>query len=310
MPLQLNPTNLQGLVDLPVGMRPQQEEFLANASRNDSQMLQQQGLANLFQQRADPLRVRGLELSNQTAEAGLSGVVAQGKSAERKNRIESLMEDKQIQDMMGKYKSEELSRHVKDMEGVGQLALQGAEQVWSNPIGGRALVKQKLEKTGMWNPKWDSLPPDRLAMELSNFGQGLQATGAKFSQAVQLQDDKLAAQERMKRMEVEQRSAAAQLRASSAQALLAAKPKPEPKNFEDQSRKWYELALAEDDPAPKAGYMQNAEYYKQAAIELRSAAANVASGDKPNLPALGIKDNTTARKGPALGTKENPIKLD
>jgi len=311
MPLQLSPQNLQQLVDLPVGMYPQQQEFLANASQNDSNMLQEQGLKNLFEAQANPLRVRGLDLQNQTAEAGLPGIVANSGIAQRKNQIESLLQDQHIKDLMGKYKTEELSRHVKDGEAIGQMALQGAEHVWSNPLGGKEMVKAQMSKLGMWNPAWDALPPDRLAMELSNFGQGIQATNAKMTQALQTTEMKTSATERIAQANIDQRDRAAQLRISSAQALAKEKAPATVQGYEKQSAKWRELELGETDPELKAKFKHAADLYAEEALKLKAAAAQVSSGDKPNLPALGIKDNATARGAkPKLGTAENPIKLD
>jgi len=317
MPLQLNPTNLAGLVDLPVGMRPQQEEFLANASRNDSLALQQQGLANLFQQQADPLRLRQLELGNQTTEAGLPGIMANGQIAQRKNKIESMFEDKQIQDMMGKYKSEELSRHVKDMEGVGQLALQGAEQVWSNPIAGRAMVKQKLEKAGVWNPKWDSLPPDRLAMELSNFGQGIQATGAKFTQAMELQSMKSATAENVARIAADTRMRVEQLKGQLAQEKVAATATKDPKTLEQGIAVNMARAQAATDPDIKQAFLEAAMEYQaqyQAAIKLKATAPQGSKLNVPEMidqPAVPVQNMPPIGGAkPKLGTSENPIKLD
>jgi len=311
MPLQLSPQNLQQLVDLPVGMYPQQQEFLANASQNDSNMLQEQGLKNLFEAQANPLRVRGLDLQNQTAEAGLPGIVANSSIAQRKNKIESLLEDQHINDLKSKYSSDELARHIKDGEAVGQMALQGAEHVWSNPLGGKEMVKAQMSKLGMWNPVWDNLPPDRLAMELSNFGQGIQATNAKMTQALQTTEMKTSAAERIAQANIEQRDRAAQLRISAAQALAKEKAPATVQGYEKQSAKWRELELGETDPELKAKFKHAADLYAEEALKLKAAAAVVSSGDKPNLPALGIQDNATARGAkPKLGTAENPIKLD
>ena len=312
MPLELNPTNLKGLVDLPVGMYPQQQEFLANASQADSNELQQQGLRNLFDAQANPLRVRGLELNNRTAEAGLPGIMANSSISQRKNRVESLLEDSHIQDMMGKYKADELKRHISEVEGLGQIALQGAEQVWSNPLAGRALVKAQLEKSGMWNPKWDALPPDQLAMQLSNFGQGIQGTIAKFSQASQLQQDKLDAQERMKKLEVEGRAEAARVRAESAKALVDAKTERTPRSYQEASTKWRQLEMAETDPEMKAKFKMAADLYAEEALKLATMAAQVGASTKPVLKdgKIDYAPNPMDKGGPKLGTKENPIKLD
>ena len=288
MPLQLNPQNLQQLVDLPVGMYPQQQEFLANASQNDSNMLQEQGLKNLFEAQANPLRVRGLDLQNQTAEAGLPGIVANSGMLQRKNKIESLLEDQHINELKGKYSSEELARHVKDGEAVGQIALQGAEHVWSNPLGGKEMVKAQMSKMGMWNPAWDSLPPDRLAMELSNFGQGIQATNAKMTQALQTTEMKTSAAERIAQANIEQRDRAAAMRISAAQALAKEKLQPSVQGYEKQSAKWRELELGETDPELKAKFRHAADLYAEEALKLKAAAATVTTDAKPDVNKLGV----------------------
>ena len=185
MALQMNPQNLQQLVDLPVGMYPQQQEFLANASQNDTNELQRQGLENLFTAQANPLKVRGLDLQNQATEAGLPGIVAQSGITQRKNKIEGLLEDNHINALKNQYGAEALANHVKEGEMVGQLALQGAEYVAANPLGGREQVKNKLSQYGMWDSSWDKLPPGELAMKLSEFGKGIQATNAKMNLALQ-----------------------------------------------------------------------------------------------------------------------------
>jgi len=311
MPLQLSPQNLQQLVDLPVGMYPQQQEFLANASQNDSNMLQEQGLKNLFEAQANPLRVRGLDLQNQTAEAGLPGIVANSGMLQRKNKIESLLEDRHINDLKSKYSSEELARHVKDGEAVGQLVLQGAEHVLSNPFVGIPAVKERLSKVGMWNSEWDRLPPKDVAIKLHELGQGIQNTNSKMTQALETTEMKTSAAERIAQANIKQRDRAAKLRISAAQALAKEKAPATVQGYEKQSSKWRELELGETDPELKAKFKHAADLYAEEALKLKAAAAVVSSGDKPNLPALGIQDNATARGAkPKLGTAENPIKLD
>jgi len=310
MSLQLSPQNLQGLVDLPVGMYPQQQEFLANASQNDSNMLQEQGLKNLFDAQANPLRVRGLDLQNQTTEAGLPGIVAQSGMLQRKNKIESLLEDQHINDLKSKYSSDELARHVKDGEAVGQLILQGAEHVLSNPFVGIPQVKERLSQVGMWNPEWDKLSPKDVAIKLHDLGQGIQNTNAKMTQALETTAMKTSAAREIAQANIDQRDRAAQLRIASAQALAKDKPQATPQGYEKQSSKWRELELAETDPVLKAKFKHAADLYAEEAVKLKAAAATVATDAKPDVNSLGIKSVGAAKAQPKLGTAENPIKLD
>lgn len=289
MPLQLSPQNLQGLVDLPVGMYPQQQEFLANASQNDSNMLQEQGLKNLFEAQANPLRVRGLDLQNQTAEAGLPGIVANSSIAQRNNKIASLLEDQHINDLKSKYSSEELARHVKDGEAVGQMALQGAEQVWANPLGGKEQVKAQLSKYGMWNPAWDSLPPDRLAMELSNLGQGIQATNSKFTQALQQTEMKTGSAERIADLAAQTRLQVEAIKGQLAKEKAAAIATKDPKTLEQGFTVNLQRAQQAKSPEEKQAYLDAAAEFQQqyeAALRLKGLAGKGSSIDVPGMTQL------------------------
>jgi hypothetical protein len=306
MPLQLTPQNLQQVMDVPVGLYPESRQFLSNASQNDSNMLQEQNLSNMFSAQANPLRVRGLELGNQTAEAGLPGVVAQSSMARRRDQTEALLQDSHIKDLMSKYSSDELARHVKDGEAVGQIALQGAEHVWSNPLGGKEMVKAQMSKMGMWNPAWDNLSPQRLAMELSNFGQGIQATNAKMATALQQTEMKTNTARDIAELAAQTRLNIEAVKNQLQKEKQAAVKTNDPKTLEQGFTINLQRAQQAQSPEEKQMYLEAAAEFQQqyeAALRLRATAA---SGAKVDVPAVADLPRVQVPGLPPVGTPKAP----
>lgn len=311
---QVTPQSLEQMYNLPVGMYYEGQDWMNKAQQSDAADLQGVVQNNQFNQQANPLKLRGLDLANQTAQAGIGGVQARSDEAQRSAKIGALLNDEQIASMRGKYTAE----HIQQLSGLGQLSLMGAEQAWSNPIGAAARLKSQWQQAGFggqWNPKWDSLDAGHLAMELSNFGQGIQATGSKLNDMMQKEQFRAQTAQALQERKLEAQAQATQLRLAAARQIVQERKATDPKSLEQSAVKLRALAREETNPELAQALNAQADQDLADAVKLKSASAQISSGDKVNIPQLNkgvLTDNATARgtTGPKAGTAENPIKLD
>jgi hypothetical protein len=133
----------------------------------------------------------------------------------------------------------------------------------------------------MWNPAWDKLPPGQLAMTLSEYGKELQGSGLKLRQATELQDSKNSSAEERARLAQE-----ARLAAIDATRERTAATAEKPLNMSQLEASLRQRAIQGDQKAIDA-----LEILQDNRVEQRTASAQIASGDKPDLDALGIKTN-------------------
>lgn len=125
---------------------------------------------------ADPLNLERLSLGNQTSQAHLPGIEAESAMKQRKNRYEDIFNNEALNSIRGKYKAEDLDRHITEMGDIGTMLQQGAEDIYNNPVGGWQRVKARLDAAGhgdIWNPAWQGLPPDQLQRTLKKEGESL-----------------------------------------------------------------------------------------------------------------------------------------
>lgn len=266
-----------------------------------------------------PLRQQQMQLGNDTTLSQLPGVRAQASMLGRKDRMEEAQEPFDIKAMTGKYSSQELERHTKDLSNFGTLLGQSAALIKANPLGGSMAAKQMFQqagKQGLWNPQWDSLNPVELAKVLEQAGTGIMSTSNK----VFLELQKASAQEAMKTrllelkhendMEKLRTSTAAKEKVRNFAAVLDKKTKASDKLSTIQ----IELAkTSPDDPS----YTMLKELENQM-ISL----VNTEREDAQRRMAPFVRDPVTGQLGPApvpaitSGTAKpgsspnNPIKLD
>lgn len=290
MPLQFTPQNLQQLVDLPVGMRPDVETWKNNAQQADAYSLQDILQQNMLNAQLNPLKVQQQRLANDLTQAQIPGVRATSSIQQRADRMAGRFEPQQIEEIMSKYKSEELARHVKDAENLGQVALQGAAQTTAYPLGAAQRLKAEWEKAGygkMWNPEWDSLSPARLAMSLSQFGSEIQGTSARFRQAMELQDAKNSTAQAIANTRTQASVAAAQARANQARDLASIKAGSTPKTYEAAAIKARQLAAEADTPEEQQSYLKQADDYDYMAARARILAASESNTARPQIDSNG-----------------------
>lgn len=290
MPLQFGPQNLQQLVDLPVGMRPDVETWKNNAQQADAYALQEALQKNMYDAQINPLKVQQQSLANDLTQAQIPGARATSSIQQRADRMAGRFEPQQIEEIMSKYKSDELARHVKDAENLGQIALQGAAQTTAYPIGAAQRIKAQWERAGygkMWNPEWDTLSPARLAMNLSSFGDEIQRTSAKFSQAMSLQETKNATAQNIANTRTQAAADAASARAEAARKLATTKAGATPKTYEAAAVQARQLAAAADTPEEQQYYTNMADDYDYKAARARILAASEANTARPQIDANG-----------------------
>jgi hypothetical protein len=244
----------------------------------------------------DPLKLQEKDLQNQTLAEALPGVTARAKEDTRKAANGALLNDDEIASLRGKYKTEHLTRHVQDMENVGQVALQQSEGAWANPLGAHARAKQAFIDAGhgdMWNPDWDSMNSGDLADKLGLLGKGIQATNASMSKSLmtaQAKGDAALDVQREKNVALRE---ATKARAESADKLTAAKLQIAATKQSEQNYAVQMAALAEKetDPDQKAKYLKAANDAYAKAYALAAAPAATAAAVKPDTNALGVPSN-------------------
>lgn len=227
MNYQQTPQGLSTLFSLPPEAQTSGMGLLTQ-QQNADQMTQQDQARQLdFDTANDPLKLAHQGLTNQTLEAGLPEVVARSNMAKRKDANEALLNDDQIKDMVGKYKSADLQRHVTDMEGVGQLAQQQYQSIYMNPFGAAQRAKDAFTQAGhadLWNDDWNDLPAGQLAAKLKDFGQGIQQSNSAMSKALMQAQERADAAKYVADRNYDRGVDVAEIR--KAQAIAAAARKP------------------------------------------------------------------------------------
>jgi hypothetical protein len=303
MQYQQTPQGLETLFNLPVSAAPQALSLLSQQQDADSLTMQNQRRQLDYDRANDPLKLAHSGLANDTLGAQLPGVRARSSMLTRQDKNESLMNDDMIKDMMGKFKSDEIKRHAEDANNMGTRLSQMAEEVFSNPMGGALRVRGELEKMGlgdMWNPAWETSDPGLLARQLGAYGRDLQNTSAKFRQQLELAGVGAEAKVDVAEIQAAARKAAAE---ASAKGRATTRPRPAETMSQYEARLRAEAAAGDEHAAAALELLENHKRLKA------SASAQVSSGDKPNLPAMGIPTNNSVKgaktDGPGEGWTDN-----
>lgn len=288
MQYQQTPQSLDQLYNLPVAMAPQGMNLMDQMQNADQMTQQDQARQLSFDTANDPLKLQGKDLENQTLAAQLPGHAASSSIRQRQNTIEGATTDAHIQDILGKYSTEAMGRHVQDASQAGERLSQMGAEAFSNPMGAAQRVKAELSKMGldkMWNPAWETSDPGLLARQLTDYGDDMQKTSSKFKQAMEIQQAKNAAvagtnetRENVARINAEQR-------ANTAASLMATKKAIAniPKSLNDYASKMAQLADEETDPSLKTRYKAEAESAANRANALASAGAATTTAQKLDL---------------------------
>lgn len=267
MDLSLNAKTLGDIYNLPPEATLQGMDLLSQLQQGNQQYIQDRQQNIQQDQVMNPLRQQHMQGIIDSQAATLPGQQAQSEMLARKNKNESLLNDDQIRSLTSKYKSDELKNHMTDLDNLGTLSMQLAETTWANPLGAAARAKQQFEKSGhadMWNPQWDNLPPDQLAMQLSNMGKGLQGTSQKLNEtlaALQAKGDNA--------RQVEEIRAANREKIQSMKSAMAAELKKmtsttkDPKSYQEAAVRYNQMAANETDPERRQAFQDQAEQYNQ-----------------------------------------------
>lgn len=171
---------------------------LQGQQQNADQMTQQDQARQLsFDTANDPLKLARSGLDNDTLSAELPGRVAASSTATRNNANADILNDQTVKDAFSKLSSDQINNHVKDIENLGQIALQQAQGANFNPMGAMQRAHQAFIDAGhgdMWNPDWDAANENGnvgdFALKLKEFGTGIQDQAAKLRQNMQIQGAK------------------------------------------------------------------------------------------------------------------------
>ncbi len=289
MAFQQTPQGLAQLYSLPPeavmdGMRLQEQ-----MQQSDAMSLQNQGRQLQYDQQADPFKLAQLGLQNQTTQAQLPGAQADSSMRVRKNSNEEWLNPQMVKDLQGKYKSAELKRHVDDIDALGEVFTRSASGIASNPLVGKAKLKQQLEDSGhgdMWNPAWDNLSPDELFNAINTRGKQIQDTSSKFRHGLGLLDAKGDNAAEVARIGADSRETIANNRAAAVRAVQAAKGSSDPKTLEAGFSAALKHSMEATDPQEKAAFQAAAQAFQQQLHSL--AAVKGIAGRAGNVDAAGV----------------------
>lgn len=279
---------------------------LLTQQQNADQMTQQDQSRQLQYDTAnDPLKLAKSSLDNQTLQAELPGHVAdssiRGVAADKAKSLSAA----DIKDALGQFDTKAIQRHVTDASSAGDLLAQAAQGAIANPLGAKDRVKASLMSNGlghMWNEDWDDprVTPGQFALELHQYGTGLQDVSAKFHQQMQLADQKGELAIERQREISRSNQLRDMMKLEGVRATLATKERLGniPKNWDDYGAKMLQHAKDATTEDERAALTAEAEKAFQVSKQLKSAAAGTAAGVKPALNAVGIPENQDVNPGP------------
>lgn len=336
------PGFLAKLNDIPTDMTLEGMEQFRRLQGAD-QLLQdtnQQAYDMTAEQR--PYRLAQLDMANQTAKAQLPGIAAQAdltRTQAEQGRL-NLEEQRALQlpkmeSMLAKYGYEKTRAYLDQVAAMGPLMRSAAEQVWSNPVGGRLAAREMFEKAGqgsMWSPAWDNLPPDQLAMALFNHGRAIQESSDKYTQALDTQDAKARANAAVTAMRLQSAEKQTNARIASAQqlqkSLLTEQAKWKTTDFSQAGVLYTRWSREEQEAAQAAAdagkmeqarmHMQKAQEYSEEASRMeqrayQKASAGAATGNeaKVDVPAVvnqGAFQSVEPKGGPTAVVPQPAVK--
>lgn len=290
---------------VPVGLTLDALQTINRGGAADENNLAAMMQQNEHQSRMYPMQEQQQQLANDTSLAQLPGIQANSSMLQRKNSNEGIFNDSHIQDILGKYKADEIQRHVQSMDALGTSAQQAAELVAKNPLGGAAIAKDLFKRSGhadMWNPEWDNMSPGQLAMTLDEAGKAIQSAGTKFNQALSTQQIKAEAAMRLEASREAARQALQDSRLSALremqQLTLSFKQKLDKPNLEQLAARAMlhaQQADADGDTALAAKFRKQGEEAQKAAESIKAAGAVATTDVKPALGPMGIPTNKDVR---------------
>jgi hypothetical protein len=153
-----------------------------------------------FNYNADPMRLQSMSLGNQTTEAQLPGIAANSSMLQRKDRMGADTYDQEVKKLMSQYKADEMAGYVKEMQGLGDLAITHSAGAFAEPFGAAARIKEAFTKAGhgaFWNPEWETMPVSTLGDKLKRFGTDIHESSAGYQKALDSIIAKAASNERI-----------------------------------------------------------------------------------------------------------------
>jgi hypothetical protein len=292
------PQSLADIYNGPVGAFIPSMQALGRQQGRDALTQQDQERQLSFNTQADPHRLERMNLENQTTDAHLPGIRAQGSLQQIAAKRAAALSDKDIQDMIGQYDSKELSRHVDDVDKLGTFFAQHGARAFSHPMGAAQRVKAELTKMGrgdLWNDSWEegSDKPEFagvLARRLTDYGTDLTETGTKYRQALELAARKGDSAVEVAKINAQAKGVTDALRLQGIRETIAAKSQlgKNPKNWEQWGAQMAEFARSATNPDEKAALEAEAAKAVEVSKQLRSAAAGVTAATKPDTGEMGV----------------------
>lgn len=259
----INPQNLESIFSQNPSYWDQAQGLIDQSNQGVALTQQGQGLDNMYKQQSMPARLSALDLANQTSTAQLPGIQATSDLTVRKNSNQAATNDAELKDTLGKLSQADRERHIQDVNDAGDIFRQNAGQVLNNPIGAAQRVKAELVAAGhgdMWNPAWDSFPPEGLAAVLKNQGDNIGQSTQKMlelSAGITAKKDLAISTENVRqqgRMEVQNaRDATATQIAAGVRSARLALDKP---NMQQLAARMSQLAEAARADGDNAGYQK------------------------------------------------------
>lgn len=319
---QVAPQNLEAIFSQNPGMWGMAQDYMQRANQGNDLSMQHQQLANQYEQQSQPFRLAQLGLQNDTTRAQLPGVGARSSMDVRKNANEETLNPDMLKDVLGKYKSAELKRHVDDLDNVGTMFRQYASQVENGTLPGQKPadgLKARLKAAGLdnlINPEWDNLDAPTLSKTLSTIGDQIGNESTKYRSAIDLHaakaeaaqglaDKKIAAAK-----ELEAQKAASRLALQKAiDAAKSATGAKDPKTWEALAASAVQHAAQMGEGPEKDQAVALAQQAQAQAIALKSAGVVAGQAGKIDTPAVANLPSIQQAAPPTIAIPPKPGKV-
>lgn len=253
---------------------------------------------------ADPLKLQGLDLANQTTQAELPGRKATSISQGVKANIDLNTMQSVIDRALAENGAKKTASHAEELGSIGTILMQHAAGIGNNPVGAGARTRALFKNLGiesMLNPNFDQMDPINQIESIRDLGGNMMDASAKARMAVQKYE-----------MQGQTQRAVAETKARSAKEV--ADIKKAASDFVANTRaaiskdhqKLQEAAVQEQELAQQAAdkgdsdgaamHMARANEFFARAVAAAQAPAQVNTATKVDLPSLA--EGKLAPRGP------------
>jgi hypothetical protein len=270
-----------------------------------------------FNYNADPMRLAQMGLANQTTEAQLPGIAAQSSMQQRKDRMGADTYDQEVKKLMSQYKADEMAGYVKEMQGLGDLAITHSAGAFAEPFGAATRIREAFDKAGhgkFWNPEWDSMPVSMLGDKLKRFGTDIHESSAGYQKALDSIAAKASSAEKIAEWKNATDLEKMKMRAEADKAIAKLKQEAgnDPKKLEEAAVALFTAARVEPDAEKRQQLIMAAQEFMQQKAYLNAASAATTQSGAVDMNAIQSKPGQPGKieaRGPVPVQAPPPVSM-